>query len=279
MKPFLNWAGGKRWLVSGHSQLLSFADTRLVEPFVGSGAVYFHLQPQSAVLADSNEQLIEAYVAVRDEPEKVLDALRMHQREHSEAHYYRVRSSDPRTTATRAARLIYLNRTCFNGLYRVNLQGQFNVPKGSKGAVLLPDDDFFAWAALLSGAKLVAQDFETTLSEVGGGDFVYADPPYTVNHNVNNFAKYNQRIFSWADQLRLSDLLSAATQKGARVILSNADHPSVRALYVSEGWTCVTVSRHSRLAASSIHRKPTTEILVSNCLTESGDHAEPRACG
>lgn len=278
MKPFLKWVGGKRWLVAHYPQLLSFTGRRLVEPFVGSGAVYFHLEPASALLCDSNEQLIETYATVRDEPDRVLHALRRHQRVHDEFHYYKVRSSKPRTAVQRAANFIYLNRTCFNGLFRVNLEGEFNVPKGSKDSVILPDDDFHAWAGLLRGADLVAQDFELTLNGVSATDVVYVDPPYTVNHNSNGFVKYNERIFSWADQIRLADCLHAATNRGALVIMSNADHPSVRELYSSSGWAHLTVSRLSRLAASSDHRRTTTEIIISNFLTTSGNQVEPRVC-
>jgi len=274
MRPFLNWAGGKRWLVSSHPESLTRTTGRYIEPFVGSGAVFFFLQPESALLADTNVLLVETYMAVRDEPEKVYDRLRKHQRRHSSEYYYRVRSSQPRTRAARAARLIYLNRTCFNGLYRVNLRGEFNVPIGSKQSVLYPDDDFEAWALALSGTVVTAQDFEATINSAQFSDFLYVDPPYTVKHNMNNFVKYNEHIFSWSDQERLARCLTAAADRGASVTLSNADHPSIRELYSADSWTHQTVDRHSRLAASSKHRRPTTELLIS-----SGTNGEqPVAC-
>ena len=278
MKPFLNWPGGKRWLVSGHAHLLVDSGSRLVEPFVGSGAVFFHLEPHAALLSDTNEQLIGTFQAVRDQPQVVLAALRRHNRDHSKTHYYAVRGRPPRTPATRAARFIYLNRTCFNGIYRVNLKGEFNVPLGSKSSVLRPDDDFLAWARLLRGTELVAQDFEQCLAATGPGDLIYADPPYTVKHNMNNFVKYNEDIFSWEDQVRLAACLNRATERGARVIASNADSSSVRELYSGPGWTQLTLSRHSVLAAASANRRPTTEIVVSNCLAENGDETQPRVC-
>lgn len=278
MKPFLNWAGGKRWLVSRHADLIATPGHRLVEPFVGSGAVYFHLEPSQALLSDANKDLIEAYVAVRDEPDAVLDSLRTHQRHHDSDYYYRMRASRPRKTATRAARLIYLNRTCFNGLYRVNLKGVFNVPKGSKESVILPDDDFNGWSRMLKTAELVAQDFQATVDTASAGDVVYADPPYTVQHNMNNFVKYNEHIFSWQDQVRLASCLHAATQRGVRIIISNADHPSIRKLYEASGWRQIAVERHSRLAASADHRRPTTELIISNCISLEGEQTEPRTC-
>jgi DNA adenine methylase len=258
MKPFLNWAGGKRWLVANHAAMLNAPCNRLIEPFLGSGAVYFHLEPNKALLADANPRLIEAFAAVRDEPTEVLEYLMVHQSRHDSDYYYRVREQRLRKRATRAAQFIYLNRTCFNGLYRVNLNGRFNVPKGSKDAVLLPDDDFLGWSKLLRGAQLRVGDFAESIGEAGPGDLLYVDPPYTVKHNMNNFVKYNERIFSWADQIRLRDALVAATGRGARVILSNADHAS--------DWAKTTLGRHSRLAASSDHRKPTTELVISSCL-------------
>ena len=264
MKPFLNWAGGKRWLVANHADLLRVSHDRLVEPFVGSGAVFFHLEPSAALLSDANPRLIEAYTAVRDEPERVLDLLKVHRRKHSTQYYYHVRDQRLRTPATRAAQLIYLNRTCFNGLYRVNLQGRFNVPKGSKDAVIFPDDDFVAWSQALSRSELRACDFQQTIDDAVEGDFLYVDPPYTVKHNMNNFVKYNEHIFSWSDQVRLRDALVSASRRGVAVVVSNADHPSIRELYGDGGWHLNPVSRHSRLAASSDHRKRTTELLILN---------------
>jgi len=278
VRPFLNWPGGKRWLVSNHAQLLGGVTSRLVEPFLGSGAVFFHIEPSAALLSDTNEQLIETFAAVRDQPEAVVAALRRHDRSHSKTYYYGVRRSQPRLAATRAARFIYLNRTCFNGIYRVNLRGEFNVPVGSKSTALRPEDDFIAWARLLEGAELLSQDFERSLAETGPGDLIYADPPYTVKHNMNNFVKYNEDIFSWEDQVRLAECLHRATGRGAKVIASNANSQSVRDLYSGPGWTQLTVSRHSVLAASSENRRPTTEIVVSNCLTENGDQTTPRVC-
>ena len=278
MKPFLKWAGGKRWLVAKHADLLPPKVTRLVEPFLGSGAVFFHLEPSKAVLSDSNNQLIETYVILRSQPEQVHEALRSHQAKHSPAHYYRMRASAPETDVERAARFMYLNRTCFNALYRVNRRGEFNVPKGSKDTVLLPGDDFSAWAKALECADLVAQDFANTIAQAEEGDLLYVDPPYTVKHNNNNFVKYNEHIFSWADQERLAVCLSDATQRGVRVLLSNANHVSVADLYSSSEWTQLVLDRHSVLASSASSRKPTTELVISNFLTRDGDMDTPRAC-
>lgn len=277
MRPFLTWAGGKRWLVTRHSSWFRFGAKRYIEPFLGSGAVFFHLRPGSAVLSDLNHELVLAYRVLREAPDLVLHHLRLHHRQHSRAHYYRVRESRPRSEASRAARFIYMNRTCFNGLYRVNLLGNFNVPMGTKVKVILPTDDFRAISGALQGAELAARDFAETIDLAGEGDFLYVDPPYTVRHNCNNFLKYNERIFSWADQRRLASCLSEAASRGASIMISNADNACVHDLYAAPYWTHLTVHRFSRLASSSQHRKGTTETVISNYLSVDGEHEDARS--
>jgi DNA adenine methylase len=276
MMPFLKWAGGKRWLVSQHDTLFRQGAKRYIEPFLGSGAVFFYMQPRSAILSDLNTELVSAYQALRDAPLKVKRHLLMHHRMHSVDHYYRVRQQTPRTVATRAARFIYLNRTCFNGLYRVNLQGVFNVPKGTKDKVVLPSDDFSGVSALLRTTDLAACDFSDTISRAKSGDFLYIDPPYTARHNNNNFLKYNERIFSWADQKRLAACLAEAAKRGASILLSNADHTCIHELYRAACWQRLAVGRFSRLASSSEYRKRTTEVIISNYLNKNGEQEDPR---
>lgn len=276
MTPFLKWAGGKRWLVSRHATWLRVDAKRYIEPFLGSGAVFFHLQPMSAILTDLNSELISTYLVLRETPDTVVRHLKKHQRQHSQDYYYRIRESIPRSDASRAAKFIYLNRTCFNGLYRVNLQGVFNVPKGTKDKVLLPTDDFKDISRVLRGCKLLACDFADTHTYAGEGDFVYIDPPYTVKHNNNNFLKYNEQIFSWTDQKRLSKSLSEAAARGASILISNADHQCIHDLYSAKRWTHLTVSRFSRLASSSQHRRGTTETVISNYLNKDGEQEDPR---
>lgn len=276
MRPFLAWAGGKRWLVANHSTWLRHGAKRYIEPFLGSGAVFFYLRPASAVLSDLNHELVLTYEVLRETPDLVFRHLRRHHRLHSHAHYYSVRDSRPRSKASRAARFIYLNRTCFNGLYRVNRQGSFNVPVGTKENVILPTDDFKAISCALQGAELAARDFAETIRLAREGDFLYVDPPYTVRHNSNGFVKYNEKIFSWGDQRRLADSLAEAASRGACILLSNADHASVHELYAAPYWTHLTVHRTSRLASSPLRRKATTETVISNYLSEDGTQEDPR---
>ena len=276
MTPFLKWAGGKRWLVSKHAAWLRVGAQRYIEPFLGSGAVFFYLQPRSAILTDLNSELILTYRVLRETPNAVLRHLKKHQRLHSHDYYYRVRKSIPRSYAARAAKFIYLNRTCFNGLYRVNLQGVFNVPKGTKDKILLPTDDFKGVADSLQCAELATCDFEETIAIAGEGDFVYIDPPYTVRHNNNNFLRYNEEIFSWADQKRLATCLSKAASRGSCILISNADHPCIHDLYSASTWMHLTVSRFSNLASSTQYRRGTTETVISNYLNENGEQEDPR---
>lgn len=278
VSPFLKWAGGKRWLVAKHKDWLCVDAGRHIEPFLGSGAVFFHLSPCQSLLSDTNQELIETYMMVRDDPEGLLRQLKIHQKLHSTQYYYEMRSRIPRTPTTRAARFLYLNRTCFNGLYRVNLDGIFNVPKGTKSNVILPTDDFVGISRLLQTAELYAGDFEESVREAKKGDFLYVDPPYTVKHNNNNFVKYNERIFSWSDQIRLAKCVLGAARRGANVLISNADHPSVRELYGDKIWAQLRIDRFSRLASSADFRRGTTELIVSNYLSEKGNREEPRAC-
>ena len=276
MTPFLKWVGGKRWLVSQHDNWLRKTPKRYIEPFLGSGAVFFYLKPKSSILSDLNSELISTYKTIQDMPLKVKHHLSIHHRKHSISYYYYVRKQTLRTPATRAARFIYLNRTCFNGLYRVNLQGVFNVPKGTKEKVILPSDDFEKTSIILQSANLISCDFSETINQAKQGDFLYIDPPYTVRHNNNNFLKYNERIFSWSDQKRLAKCLAEAGKRGVSILISNADHPCIHELYKAHCWQHLITSRFSHLASSAKYRKKTTEVIISNYLKKNGDQEDVR---
>jgi len=229
---------------------------------LGGGAVFFHLSPQRAVLADLNADLIEVYRVIRDDWKKLQSELERHQAAHSKRYYYKVRASVPSSPVLRVARFLYLNRTCWNGLYRVNLNGVFNVPIGTKSSVILDTDDFETTARILTRAQLLTADFEQTIEKAERNDLIFVDPPYTVKHNFNNFRKYNEKIFSWEDQVRLRDSLVRARGRGAHVILCNADNEGIRKLYSGFGST-QRVSRHSVLAADASMRKKTTELIIT----------------
>lgn len=262
-EPFLKWPGGKRWLALKYAHLFPTQFDRYVEPFLGGGAVFFRLAPAKSLLADANEELINAYRCVRSDAPTIEGRLRSLHKAHDVDLYYQMRDVVPRTPLGRAVRFLYLNRTCFNGLYRVNKKGQFNVPIGSKTEVAYAEGTLKAASKLLRRASLRAADFEETIDETGRGDFLFVDPPYTVMHNTNNFIKYNAHLFSWADQERLAKAVRRAASRGAQVMLSNADHRSVRELYKGFG-KHHHLDRATILAADAGRRVVTTELLVSN---------------
>jgi len=259
--PFLKWAGGKRWLLESQPEVFDVSFSRYLEPFLGSGAIFFSLLPRRAILSDRNQSLIETYSAIRDNWQRVFRNLQRHQRMHSKEYYYKVRADTPRNPFTRAAKFIYLNRTCFNGLYRVNLDGRFNVPIGTKNSVLLPTDDFARLASILSKVTLKGCDFEDVLSKAKANDFVFIDPPYTVKHNNNGFVKYNESLFSWDDQIRLSDAVKVAVNAGAKVLVTNAYHSSVRRLYSGVG-EIIKVQRASLISGKATARGKFEEMIV-----------------
>ena len=268
--PFLKWAGGKRWLAASYAHLFPQAFDRYVEPFLGSAAVFFHLQPDRALLSDSNAALINAYQQIRSNWQAVERALARHHRNHSKVYYYEERSRRRRTSHEQAAQFIYLNRVCWNGLYRVNLRGEFNVPIGSKTSVVLESDDFQKVASLLEQATLRVSDFGPILAQAGSGDFVFIDPPYVTRHNFNGFAKYNDKIFSWKDQERLSVSVAHAARRGAKILVTNANHASIRHLYRDLG-DHVELRRHSVIAADSANRSITSEVAITiNYSTDAG---------
>ena len=260
MKPFIKWAGGKRWLTTDPGFKLPPYTGRYIEPFLGGGAVFFHTTPRKAVLSDVNPRLIEVYQTVRDDWQKVLRELKRLQRLHCKVFYYEERSRKRITPHTRAAQFLYLNRTCFNGLYRENLLGEFNVPIGTKNRVIFKDEDFAEISVALSCASIRTADFAETIAEASNGDLIFADPPYTTAHNMNGFVKYNQNIFSWQDQIRLKNVLIDAVERGAKVVLTNADHESIHDLYGMNG-NYRPIGRASVMAGKSAYRNKTTEAV------------------
>jgi DNA adenine methylase len=265
-RPFLKWAGGKSRLLAQFQPLLPPAGSyaRYLEPFLGSAAVFFELQPAVAILADVNREIVECYEAIRSCPEEVIRELARH--EHDQKHYYEVRGARPRKLAARAARTIYLNKTGYNGLYRVNRAGRFNVPMGRYDNPGFRSPLLFATlracSSALASAEIVSGDFETVLTRARARDFVYLDPPYVPVSATSDFTSYAAGGFGWEDQERLAAACRKLDRRGAKLMLSNSDTPSVRALY--QGFRVDTV-----LAARSINSKATRrgqvgEVVVRN---------------
>lgn len=268
LTPFLKWPGGKRWFVHRHAGIFPQNYKRYIEPFLGGGAVYFHLRPPRAILGDINQDLIDAYRAIKTHRRSLQLSLAYHQRAHNKLadYYYLIRATAPSKLVQRASRTIYLNRTCFNGIYRVNKKGEFNVPRGTKDAVLLETDDFKSIEALLKNAELRVADFEELVDEARQGDLLFVDPPYTVRHNLNGFIKYNEVLFSWADQERLARALHRAARRGAKIVATNADHESVRTLYAGWDFLTKTVARVSPISADGSSRRKFEELVITSNL-------------
>jgi|TARA_Y100000782_G_scaffold115320_1_gene156915 DNA adenine methylase len=212
------------------------------------------------MLSDVNAELINVYQSIKEDWKSVADLLREHQELHSKEHYYSTRSSLPISPVERAARTLYLNRTCWNGLYRVNLKGEFNVPIGTKSNVLSDIDKFPAVSELFKSAEFAVRDFEVSINSAESDDFVFVDPPYTVKHNLNGFVKYNENLFGWEDQVRLKESISRAVARGVKVLVLNANHASIRELY--EGFDQVALSRANVLAGKSEFRGVYEELAI-----------------
>jgi DNA adenine methylase len=263
MRPraFLKWAGSKRFLLSHIAPHLPIEWNTYREPFLGSGAMFFLLRPKRANLSDKSQELIETFTAVRDNPAAVtryLTAL-----DSSRDTYYHVRSNRSRGRFKRAAEFIYLNKTCWNGLYRVNAAGEFNVPYGwPKGPNKVDTQNLHDCAVALSSedVSLTVSDFEDNLGQAESGDLVYLDPPYVTGHNNNGFVDYNEVLFSWADQIRLAEIARELVHRGVFVVVSNANHDAVLNLYPE--FRAVPISRTSTLAANPMKRGRVSEVLM-----------------
>lgn len=260
--PPLKWAGGKRWFAANHKGLIPKNFNKYIEPFVGSGALFFDIQPESALLADLNGELINLYSVIRDKPKELAVKMGQHHRNHDKEYYYKMRSTVCKTDLTRAARTLYLNRTCWNGLYRVNLSGEFNVPKGTKDKVVVETDNFPLLSSVLKDVDLKCQDFEVSIDSAVSGDFLFIDPPYTVAHNNNGFVKYNQNLFSWEDQIRLRNAVLKAVHRGVYVVCTNANHQSVKDLYTDDAFNVQVVARASTISGASKSRGKFEEIVI-----------------
>ena len=207
-------------------------DRTYFEPFLGGGALFFHLLPKRAKLFDINEELINCYRLVRDRCSQVGTIIREHRRQHCREYYYAVRESLPLDDIERAARFIYLNRTCFNGLYRVNSKGEFNVPIGRyKDPLKQVESLIHSASQSLQGVELQVCTYEKVLDHAEQDDFVYFDPPYQPVSQTSSFTSYSKEKFDKEDQRRLSEVFKDLDSRGVKLMLSNSDHPLIREIY------------------------------------------------
>lgn len=235
--PIIKWVGGKSKLLGELAARLPAAHQRYFEPFAGGAALFFHLAPTRAVLADRNADLIAMYRAVASDPAGVIRRLALHRAAHDQAHYYQVRErwndrSVSWTALDRAAAFVYLNRTCFNGLWRVNRGGGFNVPMGRYTNPLICDPEaLIAAATVLAGAEVRCADYRTAVADAEAGDLIYFDPPYDPLTPTANFVSYTGAGFGPEQQAELAELVRTLADRGCHVLVSNSDTPRVRTLY------------------------------------------------
>lgn len=266
VKPFLRWAGGKRWLVNRIIDSIPDDINYYYEPFLGSGALFFKVYNKfgnsiSYEISDINEELINTFIVVRDKCNELIHELSKFKNTKDE--YYMVRSKKESNLVARAARFIYLNRTSFNGIYRVNKQGNYNVPYGYKEYKTLFDyDNLNKCSIALKNVILSVKSFEE-IDKIKSSSFFYLDPPYTIAHEKNGFLKYNQNIFLWQDQEKLAQLLKIIDYNNSYFVMSNAYHYSTNNLFHDCG-KIIIENRYSVIGGNNAKREKIKEIIVSN---------------
>lgn len=265
--PFLKWAGGKSQLLNTFQTHLPETFKSYFEPFTGGAALFFYLHNNKRVvrsqLSDQNEELINCYTVVRDNVDELIDDLKKHIND--EEYFYHLRAVDARSLSEiqRASRLIYLNKTCFNGLYRVNSKGHFNVPFGFyKNPNTCNETNLRACSKSLQEVKIKHQPFELVLDQAKKGDFVYFDPPYHPLNSTSNFTSYTKQSFTAEDQRRLADTFEQLHKRGCKVMLSNSDCELIRDLYAS--FRIETVYAMRAINCKAKGRGRITELLVLN---------------
>jgi DNA adenine methylase len=275
-RPFVKWAGGKASLLADYAPLLPEQARTYYEPFLGGGAMFFYLRgrgfAENYVLADANEELVLAYRAVRDDLPRLMEELARHKRRHTKRgkpYYMSVRRWDrsprfhTRLPVKRAARFIYLNKTCFNGLWRVNSSGQFNVPMGRyKRPNILDEERLHAAHEALQGVRIRLGDFADAVSEAGTGDFVYCDPPYVPLNATSSFTSYYADGFGLGEQQRLAALVHELARRGAKVMVSNSNTDVVHMLYAGLHIHPVTTQR--RINSDAHGRGDLTELVITS---------------
>jgi DNA adenine methylase len=266
-RPFLKWAGGKGRLLPDLIARLPESFAAYHEPHVGSGALFFELASRGllshAYLSDTNQPLIDTYLAVRDQVEEVIAILKKHARKHDQDYYYLVRALDPSrlSLAARAARVIYLNKTCYNGLYRENRRGQFNVPFGRyKNPTICDAVNLRAVSRTLQAVNIERRSYVSVLERAQPDDFVYFDPPYHPLSATSSFTAYDRNGFTEADQCALRDVFAELARRGVYVMLSNSDTPLIRELYAGCNIERVYASR--AINSNSSKRGKITELIV-----------------
>ena len=271
-KPFVKWAGGKRSIIDKLIKLVPKEYKTYYEPFVGGGALLFELQPKKAVINDYNSELMNVYECIKDEEKfsNMCNELNKHEINHSEEYYYKIRDLDKNKNKfnklddyKRAARTIYLNKACFNGLYRVNSKNEFNVPSGKKTKVNTYDGPNLGIIHCLLNffdIKLQSIDFEESVKTAKKGDFIYFDPPY--DSDTSTFNSYTENGFGKEEQKRLADVFKDLDKRGCYVMLSNYNTSLIKELYKDYNFHYITAQRN--IGASAKNRGAVEEVIITN---------------
>ena len=265
----VKWVGGKKQLLSQLEPLFPKEFNNYFEPFAGGGAVAFYLiktrNPNKVFISDINEELIDAYNIVKNNPNELIKLLEQYKENHNKENYYAVRAKDPKllTKLERAARFIYLNKTCFNGLYRVNLKGGFNVPMGKyKNPAIAKIEDLTEISQLLENTKVELKQFHRAVETAEEGDFVYFDPPYYPLNRTSNFTSYTKDSFLEAEQIKLAKTFKELDKKGVKVMLSNSDTKFIKDLY--KDYEIKEVKATRMINCNAAKRGMIKEIVVKN---------------
>ncbi|MEH2332303.1 DNA adenine methylase [Nostoc sp.] len=263
-RPFLKWAGGKSRLIQQYIPYFPKSYKNYYEPFLGGGAVFFYLQPSAAILTDINAELINTYCCVRDRVEELIYLLKEHKVRHGKDYYYSVRNNSSGTDIEKAARLIYLNKTCFNGLYRVNSQGKFNVPLGRyENPNICPENLLRLASKALATSKIKHTNFVDVLNyATNSDDFIYFDPPYYPVSETSDFTGYSSYRFAKDQQVELKNVFETLAEHGVKVMLSNSDCEFIREIY--SRFNIHTISASRAINSNAKKRGKITELLVTS---------------
>ncbi|BDQ30196.1 restriction endonuclease subunit M [Nitrosopumilus zosterae] len=273
-KPFVKWAGGKRQLIPILNENLPKTFGTYFEPFLGGGALLFHMlterNGQKCSISDLNSDLVLSYITIRDRIDDLISSLKSHEKNYqkdSKSYYYSVRESNPRNEIEKTSRLIFLNRTCFNGLYRVNSKGKFNVPIGKyTNPNIVNEDNLRSVSSILQSSKasIKCRDFEAVLRDAKKDDLVYFDPPYQPVSNTANFTSYTNKDFTFDDLNRLAELCTKLDSKGCRVLLSNSNSKEVAEIFSNEPWKISKIQANRSINSNSKKRTGHFELLIKN---------------
>ncbi|MCM2436848.1 Dam family site-specific DNA-(adenine-N6)-methyltransferase [Periweissella beninensis] len=273
INPFIKWVGGKRQLLPELNKYIPVNFKNYYEPFLGGGAFLLNLQPKKAIVNDYNEELIITWKIVKEKPEELLQLLEIHQKNNSKEYYLDLRQTDRNgtlekmTDVERAARFIYMIKTGFNGMWRVNKQGQNNIPYGKYKNPLIADrETVFKVSNYLNGNDInfFSGDYKSVLDEADTGDFVYFDPPYIPLTKTSSFTSYSAE-FGYKEQVELRDMFKKLHEKNVSVLLSNSDVPLIYDLYSNiEGITINKVVANRSVGANSSSRHKVGEVLITN---------------